>query len=86
MGRVSQRWVSQAWWRSWRMMMIVLVKALMTLMRRSVQWASFLNPWLCREWVCSIGQRFPVSSGVPRGLITRRQPISSRRVRVARES
>ena len=82
-GRVSQRWVSRA---CWRMMMIVLVKALMTLMRRSVQWASFLNPWLCREWVCSIGQRFPVSSGVPRGLITRRQPISSRRVRVARES
>ncbi len=35
-GRVSQLWVSQAWWRSWRMMMIVLVKALMTLMRRSV--------------------------------------------------
>ena len=70
-------------------MMIVLVKvmkALMTLMRRSVQWARFLNPWLCREWVRSIGRRFPVSSGVPRGLITRRQSISSRRVRVARES
>lgn len=30
-------------------MMVVLVKALMTLMRHSVQLASFLNPWLRQE-------------------------------------
>lgn len=71
------------------MMMIVLARemnALMTSMRRSVQWASFLNPWLCQEWVRSTGQRFPACSGVPRGLITAWQPNSSRRDRVTWES